>query len=175
MPPLFILQLNIVPSIMDSEHRIRLLVVGNPKCVTVDFLSSFCCVLLSWEHNWSVLFSLFVLGFSRNMGSVPHGCNSRCFCVRGICGSAARNPQDKDGRYSGETINPGKNQILRNSHSVTLKKGVQSGTRSCPKKKKKRKAHQRDSLPTPPAAFQVPCFLHPARLPPDHSEIKTDW
>jgi len=58
------------------------------------------------------------------MGSVPHGCNSRCYCVRGICGSAARNPSDKGSRYGGEeNINPGKNQILQNSHSATLMKG----------------------------------------------------
>ena len=34
------MQLNIVPSIMNSKHRIRLLVVGNPECFTADFFFS---------------------------------------------------------------------------------------------------------------------------------------
>ena len=84
------------------------------------FFFSFYHFLLSWEHNWSMLFPSFVLGFRKNMGSVPRGCNSRCYCVRGFCGSVARNPQDKGSRYGGENINPGKNQILPNSHSATL-------------------------------------------------------
>lgn len=57
------------------------------------------------------------------MGSVPHGCNSRCYCVRGFCGSVARNPRDKGSRNGRENINPEKSQILQNSHSATLMKG----------------------------------------------------
>lgn len=82
---LFTMRLNIVPSIMDSKHRIRLLLVGNPEWFIEDFFfthfASFYCL-------WSIIrvFSSFVLGFRRNMGSVPHGCDSRCFfCPRYLC------------------------------------------------------------------------------------------
>lgn len=42
------MQLNIVPSIMNSKHRIRPLVVGNPECFTADFLFLFqLCFIVS--------------------------------------------------------------------------------------------------------------------------------
>lgn len=133
------------------------------------FSLSFCCVLLSWEHNWSVLFSSFVLGFRRNMGSVPRGCNSRCFCVRGICGSAAQNPQDKDSRYGKETRNPEKKWKPFKFNIRWHEK--QEGRLNCKKKKKKKKIMSKKGKRHINAAVyllytsccvQVPCFyLHP--------------
>lgn len=124
--------------------------------------------LLSWEHNWSVLFSSFVLGFRRNMGSVPRGCNSRCFCVRGICGSAAQNPQDKDSRYGKETRNPEK-KLKPFKFNIRWHK-KQEGRLNCKKKRKKRlcpkKANatstRQSTYCTPPAVFRCHVFyLHP--------------
>lgn len=166
---------------MDSKHRIKLLVVGNPECFTGDFFSlSFCCVLLSWEHNWSVFFSSFVLGFRRNMGSVPRGCNSRCFCVRGICGSAAQNPQDKDSRYGKETRNPEKKWKPFKFNIRWHEK--QEGRLNCKKKKKKKRlcpkkanatSTQQSTYCTPPAVFR--CHVSTSILPYNQSEMKTDW
>lgn len=120
---------------MDSKHRIRFL--GNPECFTGDLF--FCCFYCV-RSIIGVCCPSFVFGFRRNMGSVPHGCNSRSYCVRGFCGSVARNPRDKGSRYGKENINP-ESQILP-KRSATLRKerhGVKlmHKTRWHPKKKKK--------------------------------------
>lgn len=135
--------------------------------------------LLSWEHNWSVLFSSFVLGFRRNMGSVPRGCNSRCFCVRGICGSAAQNPQDKDSRYGKETRNPEK-KLKPFKFNIRWHE-KQEGRLNCKKKEKKdyvqkrQTPHQRGSLPTVYLLLCSGAMFSTSILPYNQSEMKTDW
>lgn len=89
---------------------------------------SFCSVLLSWEHNWSMVFSSFVLGFRRNMGSVPHGCNSRCYCARGFLWKCCpKIPKTKAADMEGKTETLERIKSSGNSHSATLMKGGWGG------------------------------------------------
>lgn len=105
------------------------------------------------------------------MGSEPHGCNSRCFCVQGICGSVAQNPQDKDGRYNAwEESNHLKFQfsiIYENKTECLIGKKKRNVRFLKKNKEKKQKTFPSQQLPVSSRCH----VLHSA----DQSEIKTDW